>query len=130
MLRIILIGLFVAVLASPTWAGEPESFDLDQPFTEALSQRLLKSLLSQALETLDEHVEISGNLDQDSSRSDRTQRLRFKFYPEGKSKSREHITAEGWFGPSRDSRQQEFHFRFALPKSSTEPSFDRLGQVL
>jgi hypothetical protein len=130
MLRFTFIGLLLAALASPAWAGEPESFDPDQPFTQAFSQRLLQSFLNQALKAIDDHVEISSNLNLDSSRGDRTQRLRFKFYPEGKSKSGEHITAEGWFGPSWDLRQDEFHFRFALPKSSSEPSSNRYDQVL
>jgi hypothetical protein len=131
MLRIVFMGLLLAALVSPAWAGDSESFDPRQPFTQALSQRLLKSFLSQALAVLDEHIEISGSVNQDSSKGDRTQRLQFKFYPEGKSKSDEHITAEGWVGPSGDSRQEEFHFRFALPKPSTsEPTPNQFDQVL
>ncbi len=118
------------VSATPVWAGEPEGFDPDQPFKQALSQRLLESLLDQALAALADHVEISGRLDSESAEADRKQTLRFKFYPEGKSKSDEHIAAEGWFSPSRDSRRQEFHFRFAMPKPPAEPPQYRLDNVL
>jgi len=120
--RIVLTGLMLCAVASPVWAGEAESFDPDQPFTQALSQRWLKSALEQALDVLADHVEITGSLNPDAQQGDRQQRLAFKFYPEGKSKSDEHVAAEGWFGPSKDANRQEFHFRFALPKSSPKPS--------
>ncbi|HKR80139.1 MAG TPA: hypothetical protein VJR69_10590 [Nitrospira sp.] len=110
---------FVAMVAAqPVWAAEPE-FDPDQPF-KGLGQRLLESFLGQALAALDDHLEMSGTVDPNAPQGDNKQTLRFKFYPNGKSKSDEHITAEGWFGPSTDSRQDEFHFRFAVPKSLSE----------
>lgn len=106
---------FLAV--QPAWAVAAE-FDPEQPFKGA-GQRLLESFLGQALAALDDHFELSGSLDSDARENDR-KTLRFKFYPNGKSKSNEHIAAEGWFGPSTDSRQDEFHFRFTVPKSLTE----------
>lgn len=112
---------FVAILAGhPVWAGGPE-FDPEQPF-KGLGQRFLESFLGQALAALDEHFEMSGSLDSNASQGDKKQALRFKFYPNGKSKSDDHVSAEGWFGPSADSRQDEFHFRFAVPKSLTDLS--------
>lgn len=122
--------LFVLLTATQLQAGEPETFDPDQPFNQALSRRVLESLLGQALEALKDHVEISGSLDPDAAKGDREQRLRFKFYPEGKSKSGEYIAAEGWLGPSEDSRRQELHFRFTVPKSSAGSSSDRPDNVL
>jgi hypothetical protein len=122
--------LIIIMVATPGWAGESGGFDPDQPFKQGFSQRLLESVLGQALEALDEHFEISGNLDPDSAAGDDTKKLRFKFYPDGKSKSNDHFAAEGWFGPSQDPGQQEFHFRFALPKSSTPSSADLPANVL
>ena len=87
-----------------------------------MGQRLLESFLGQALEALDDHFELSGTLDSDAQQNDRKKTLRFKFYPNGKSKSNDHIAAEGWLGPSTDTRQDEFHFRFTVPKSLTESS--------
>jgi hypothetical protein len=111
---------FMGILvAQPALAGGPE-FDPEQPFKGA-GQRLLESFLGQALQALDDHFELSGTFDSDAPEKDQKKTLRFKFYPNGKSKSNEHIAAEGWFGPSIDSRQDEFHFRFIVPKSLTEP---------
>ena len=124
------MGLLCAVTVCPVWAGEPEMFDPDQPFKQALSQRLFASLLSQALEVFSEHLEISGNLDSELGEGNRKQGLRFKFYPGGKSKSEEHIVAEGWLGPSADSRQRELHFRFAVPNSPAGSSQDGFDNVL
>ena len=122
------VALIGIMAVQPAWAAEPE-FDPEQPFKE-MGQRLLESFLGQALEALDEHFELSGTLDSDGQQNDRKKTLRFKFYPNGKSKSNDHITAEGWFGPSTDSRQDEFHFRFTVPKSLTESSSDLPENVL
>lgn len=124
------ITVLVFSLCTTAWAGESGGFDPDQPFKEAFSQRGLQSFLNQALEALEDHFEITGNLNPDSDAADRTSKLQFKFYPEGKSKSNDHVTAEGWFGPSKDSLQDEFHFRFAVPKSSSKPSTEPSSNVL
>lgn len=122
-------ALLAVLLATPVWAGESGGFDPDQPF-KGFSQRLLESFLGQAMDALNDHLEISGNLDPDAAQGDRTKKLRFKFFPNGKSKSDEHIAAEGWFGPSKDSTQQEFHFSFTVPKSLTETSPELPDNVL
>ena len=129
-MKLLTATIILAVfLATPLWAGESGAFDPDQPF-KGLSQRLLESFLGQAMEALDDHFEIAGDLDPDSAQDDRTKKLRFKFYPHGKSKSDEHIAAESWFGLSKDFNQHEFHFRFTVPKSSTQPSSDLPDNVL
>ena len=111
-------ALMAVLAAQPVLAAEPE-FDPEQPF-KVVGQRLLESFLGQALAALDDHFEMSGSLDPNAPQTDKKHALRFKFYPNGKSKSDDHITAEGWFGPSTDSRQEEFHFRFAVPKALSE----------
>ncbi|HKY71974.1 MAG TPA: hypothetical protein VJL88_08655 [Nitrospira sp.] len=118
----VLLGavLIMVLVAPPVWAGAPE-FDPDQPF-KGMGQQLLESFLGQALQALDDHFEMAGSLDPKASQPDAKKSLRFKFYPNGKSKSNEHITAEGWFGPSTDAQEEEFHFRFTVPKSLTPPS--------
>jgi hypothetical protein len=118
-----LLAIFVV---QPAWAAE---FDPEQPF-KGLGQRLLESFLGQALEALDDHFEVSGNFDADAQPKDQKRTMRFKFYPNGKSKSNEHVAAEGSFGPSKDSREDEFHFRFSIPKSLSEPLSDQPDQVL
>jgi hypothetical protein len=121
----VLVGI---VAVQPAWAAEPE-FDPEQPF-KGMGQRLLESFLGQALEALDEHFELSGTLDSDAGKNDRKKTLRFKFYPNGKSKSNDHIAAEGSFGPSTDSREDELHFRFTVPKSLSESASDLPENVL
>src|SRR5689334_9411540 len=91
-------ALMAILAAQPVLAAEPE-FDPEQPF-KGVGQRLLESFLGQALAALDDHFEMSGSLDPNAAQTDKKQALRFKFYPNGKSKSDDHITAEGWFGPS------------------------------
>ncbi|HET8721577.1 MAG TPA: hypothetical protein VFM24_06085 [Nitrospira sp.] len=114
-------ALAAILTVQPAWAAGPE-FDPEQPFKGA-GQRLLESVLGQALAALDEHFEVSGSLDSDAKQNnDGKKTLRFRFYPNGKSKSNDHIAAEGSFGPSTDPSQDEFHFRFTVPKSLTEPS--------
>lgn len=108
--------LFVLCLAVPVWAAETESFDPDQPFEQAFSTSLLRSIFNQALDKLEDHVEITGHLSADGSKEDKDRHFRFKFYPEGKSKSDQHLAAEGWFHFSPEARQHDWHFKFELPK--------------
>jgi hypothetical protein len=120
---------FMTMLAAqPALAAGPE-FDPEQPF-KGIGQRLLESFLGQALATLDDHFEMSGSLDSNARETDKKQTLRFRFYPNGKSKSDDHIAAEGWFGHSPDSQQEEFHFRFTVPKSLSGSSSAQPENVL
>ncbi|NGZ08337.1 MAG: hypothetical protein CV088_03000 [Nitrospira sp. LK70] len=112
MRRACTIAFFVMYLTAPAWATEAESFDTDQPFDQALTAAALRSLLNQALDRLEDHVEISGNLHSDDTKGDQGKHLRFKFYPEGKSKSDQHFTAEGWFGSVPESGQYDWRFQF------------------
>lgn len=110
------VGLLI-LLAMPSWVSAAEPFEPDQPFNEALTKGFLRSLLNQALDVLDDHVEITGFLNPDSKQGDHRQYLKFRFYPNGKSQSSESVMAEGWLDSPVDSNQQDFHFRFSLPKS-------------
>ena len=110
------------VIAIPAWAGGSEEFDPDQPFREAMTKNLLRSWFNQALDVLDDYLEITGTLAPDEANGE--------FYPEGKSNSDDSITAEGWAGRSPDRRRQEFYFRFSLPESSSEHSSEQFEQVL
>jgi hypothetical protein len=117
MVRASILLLTVILLAIPVWARGGEAFDPDQPFEQALTHRLLESIVNHAMEAIRDHIEVSGNIAPEQEQAEPRHSLRFKFYPEGKSKSNQHFTAEGWFGPSTDPQQQELHFRFTLPKS-------------
>ncbi|HEU4683568.1 MAG TPA: hypothetical protein VFS39_03595 [Nitrospira sp.] len=114
--------LIIMVSAMPAWAGG-ESFDPDQPFRQGLTRHFLESLLNHAAEAIEDHLEISGSLHHgDKNAPGSLGALGFRFYPEGKSKSDRHFSAEGWFGRSPDSKEQELHLRFSLPRSSDSSS--------
>ena len=89
-----------------------ESFDLPTPDG-------LRNLYNQALAALQEYIEIDGSLPQDGETQTRVGEFRLKVFPQGKSRSQEHLRAEGSFRLSPDPGQQEFSLRF---KSSKRPS--------
>jgi hypothetical protein len=107
-------------VVTPVWATQADSFDPDQPFEQALSTSLLRSLLNQAMDRLEDHVEVSGSLGSGDAKADRSRHLRFKFYPEGKSKSGQHLSAEGWLRSTPESGQLDWHFRFNLPEERSK----------
>lgn len=107
--------LMIALGLIPVESRASEPFDAEEPFNQAITKNLLRSFLNQALDVLDEHLEITGSLNPDEKHGDRQQHLKFRFYHEGKSKSNESVTAEGWIDQAPYSSQQDFHFRFSLP---------------
>lgn len=123
---LILSGLMVL----PAWAGAAEPFDAEQPFQEAFTKNLLHPFLKGAMEILEDHFEVTGTVNQEGKSGDGRTRLKFRFYPEGKSKSDESISAEGWIDQSPDSRQQDLHFRFSLPRSATQSTQPDPGEIL
>jgi len=116
MIRAIVVGFFLMFMAAPVWAAEVEPFNPEAPFQQGLSTSLLRSLLNEALDKFEDHVEFMGKLDSGDVKGDQKGRLQFKFYPEGKSKSDQHLGAEGWFHATPDGGQQDWHFKFTLPK--------------
>ena len=116
MVRAVAIVFFLMFTAGPVWAAGAEPFDPDAPFQEGLTTSLLRSLFNQAFDQLEDHIEILGKLDPDDGKGDRQGHLQLKIYPEGKSKSDEHVGAEGWFHVAPEGGQQDWHFRFTLPK--------------
>jgi hypothetical protein len=116
MVRAVAIVFFLMCTSSPVWAAEVEPFNPEAPFQQGLTTGLLRSLLNQAFDQLEDHLEILGKLDPDDVKGDRKGQLQFKFYPEGKSKSDQHLGAEGSFRVAPDGGQQDWHFKFTLPK--------------
>ena len=115
MVRAIAVGFFLICTAGPVWATEAEPFNPDAPFQQGLTTNLLCSLLNQAIDGLENHLEIMGKLDSGDVKGDRQGHVQFKFYPEGKSKSDQHLGAEGWFHVTPEGGQQDWHFKFTLP---------------
>src|SRR6267143_4098531 len=109
MARAIAVGFFLIFMAGPVWAAEAEPFNPDATFQQELTTSLLRSLLNQAFDRLEDHIEIMGKLDSDDVKGDRQGRLQLKFYPEGKSKSDQHIDAEGWFHVTPEGGEHDWH---------------------
>ena len=120
--------LAMACVAAPVWAADSDTFDPEQPFNALHGRLLLESLAGHALELLRDHVEISTDASSGDDRSGERPSLRFKFYPDGKSKSDHYFAAEGWLGPSPDALRQELHFRFSLPDSVMKRSPETSGR--
>jgi hypothetical protein len=121
-------GLMVMFLAAPAWAGggrptaDNGTFDFDQPFDEAISKHALRSLLNRALDAVEDHIELNGRLRSGEPAGDREGRLELKLYPRGKSRSNEHIGAEGSFRFSPNTGNTELKFRFTPPAPSAASS--------
>ncbi|HSL03366.1 MAG TPA: hypothetical protein VK901_07495 [Nitrospiraceae bacterium] len=122
--------LFVALALIPVESRASEPFDSEEPFNQAITKNMLRSFLNQALDVLDDHLEIIGSLNPDEKQGDRQKYLKFCFYPEGKSKSNESVTAEGWIDQAPHSSQQDFHFRFSLPKPTPHLAPSESARVL
>jgi len=113
----LLSAIFVLWLSAPALAGDAPQFDPEQPFQQALTKNLLRSFFNQALDQLEEHLEISGDLMPDQTAGDRQGHLRFNLYPEGKSNSDQPLTAEGWFRFAPDDTLLDLSLRFRKPES-------------
>ncbi|OQW35811.1 MAG: hypothetical protein A4E19_16315 [Nitrospira sp. SG-bin1] len=120
MVRVGVIALFLLCLTVPVWAADTELFNPDQPFEQAMTRSFLRSLVDQAIDRFEDHVEISGNLASPETKSDQEQHLGFKFYPEGKSKSTRHFAAESWFRIVPESGHYDWHFQFRQPEDRSK----------
>lgn len=119
---VVLVGLVGSVLAVPASADETRpratgEFDFDQPFKDAAGKRMLRSLLERALDAVEDHIEIRGGVGKGEEGSEREGRFELRLYPEGKSRSKDHVGAEGWFRFSPEG-ENELNLRF---KSFKEP---------
>ena len=124
------VVLLVVLAMIPVESRAAELFDSEEPFNQAITKNLLRSFLNQALDVLDDHLEVTGTLNPNEKQGNRQQYLKFRFYPEGKSRSNESMTAEGWVDQVPDSSQQDFHFRFSLPKPAPNQGSSKSMDVL
>ena len=118
-------SIMVLLLAVPVWAGEGRptsddgSFNFDLPFEEAFEKHALRSLLDRAIGAVEDHIEVNGKLRRGDHGGDREGRLELKLYPNGKSRSDEHVGAEWSFRFSPDAGNTEFNLRFKSSKPSS-----------
>ncbi|HET6674810.1 MAG TPA: hypothetical protein VFG71_05710 [Nitrospiraceae bacterium] len=124
-MKTLFAGFLIFLLAAPVWAGETarisdeSTFDFDQPFDAAAGKQVLRSLLNRALDVMEDHVEWTGNVRDGAHRGDREGRFEFRLYPQGKSRSEEHVGAEGSFRFSPEAGDTELSLRFKSSKDSS-----------
>ncbi len=90
--------------------GDEHSSDQGTACAGLIPEKLLCDLYNQAVATLRNHVEIDG------SAAQRTGEFRLKFFPQGKSRSQDHLSAEGSFNLSPETEQHELTLRFKSSK--------------
>jgi hypothetical protein len=124
-MKIIGTGILFLLLGAPAWAGETRLssdegiFNFDLPFEQALNNHVLRSLLNQAIDALEDHIELNGKLRSGDDSGNREGRLELRLYPKGKSHSDEHVAAEGLFRFSPDADNAELNLRFKSSKPSS-----------
>ena len=102
----------------PATAAEGQGPQASDWFDHLIPKNALRHLYNQALSTVQEYVEVEGKLPGKGSSQQQAGEFRLKLFPQGKSRSQEHMSAEGSFRRSPDTDQQEFTLRF---KSSRTP---------
>lgn len=124
-MRTFAASVLVMLLAVPVWAGEgrpnqdDKTFNFDLPFEEAINKQVLRSLLNQAIDAVEDHIEVNGRLRRGDHAGDREGRLELRLYPNGKSRSNEHVGAEWSFRFSPDDGNAELNLRFKSSKPSS-----------
>lgn len=117
-LRYALIAI-LTLLAFPVWAGERgqsvghDELNFDEPFEQA-TKSVLQSLLNQGVDLIENHIEITGNLQPNKKTGEQQSHFQLKVYPHGKSHSDDHVSAELQFRSSPD--YHHFSFDLKLPK--------------
>lgn len=125
-----MIGFFLTALlltTTPSSASDGHPLPVEdlrrsienEAFDKTMPESLLRGLFDQALATLQEYVEVEGTLPSDEPR--RSGEFRLKLFPQGKSHSQDHLSAEGSFRLAPDADQQEFTLRFKSSKNPPRP---------
>jgi hypothetical protein len=122
------LSIILVLAACPVWAGErvhsgADELNFDEPFEQAAAKSVLRSLLNQALDLIENHIEVNGDLRPNEETGEQGGRFQLKLYPQGKSQSEDHISAELRFRSSPDD--QHFSFDLKLPKESLNRPFNR-----
>jgi len=124
MLRYVLIAI-LTLPALSAWAEERaqlswhDELNFEEPFEQAIGISALRSLLNQALNVIENHIELNGSMQPNDQTGEKQGRFQLKLYPYGKSQSDEHISAELRFRSSPDD--QHFSFDLKHPEESLSP---------
>ncbi len=124
-----MIGLIftaLLLLATPSaWAEDRFAFDsqlervTSDLFGKTAPDTMLRGLVDQALATIRDYVEVEGSLSSEAAPA--AGEFRLKLFPQGKSRSQEHVTAEGSFNLTPEADQQELILRFKSSKPPHHP---------
>ncbi len=123
----LLATVFLAALIVPatdSYAAPAEDQHRPTPnesFEQLFPSGLFDELYSHALSTLQDYIELEGNLPGEGSSRQQAGEFRLKLFPQGKSRSQEHLSAEGSFRLSPETDQQEFTLRFKASKNPPHP---------
>lgn len=102
-------------------AADRSAPEVNQLFDHLIPKGVLRDLYNQALSTLHEYIELEGSLPGEGSPQQQPGEFRLKLFPQGKSRSEEHLSAEGSYRLAPDSDQREFTLRFKSTKKSPRP---------
>ena len=97
----------------------PEANEL---LEQVVPNGLFRDLYNQALSTLQEYVELEGHLPGEGSSRQQAGEFRLKLFPQGKSRSQEHVSAEGSYRLAPEDGQREFTLRFKSSGNSRHPA--------
>ncbi|MGC3972830.1 MAG: hypothetical protein QM771_00400 [Nitrospira sp.] len=103
-------------------AADGQGPHVSELFDQVVPKQMFRDLYNQALSTLQDYIELEGNLPSADSSQQRGGEFRFKLFPRGKSRSQEHLSAEGSFRLSPEADQPEFTLRFKSSKNAPPPS--------
>jgi hypothetical protein len=123
----------LTLLAFPAWAGErvqtvADELNFDEPFEQAASKSVLGSFLNQALDLIENHIEVNGSMQPNDQTGEKQGRFQLKLYPHGKSQSDDHFSAELRFRSSPND--QHLSFDLKRPKKSTKTPFSSPDNIL
>jgi len=124
MLRYVLIAI-LTLPALSAWAEERaqlsghDELNFEEPFEQAIDISALRSLLNQALNVIENHIELNGSMQPNDQTGEKQGRFQLKLYPHGKSQFDDHISAELRFRSAPDD--QHFSFDLKLPRESSNP---------
>ena len=102
-------------------AAESQGPQASELFDHVIPKDVLRHLYNQALSTFQEYIEVEGTLPGESSSQQQTGGFRLKLFPQGKSRSPEHVSAEGSFRLSPDADPKEFTLRFKSSRTPQRP---------
>jgi hypothetical protein len=121
MVLLLLLARPVGATDVRTTGEDVRSPAVNEPAGHMVPTDILRGLFAQALATLQEYVEVETALQPDGSSPPQTGEFRLKLFPQGKSRSQDHFTAEGTYRRSPDAGQREFTLRFKSSGNSPAP---------